>query len=60
MSQIANTQKKTDTAAKIVSLADLAREAARGQSLKIPEITENEVGDMLAAICAPTTSRVAV
>jgi CBS domain-containing protein len=38
----------------IVSLADLAREAARELSKHAPEITETEVGDTLAAICKPS------
>lgn len=37
----------------IVSLADLACEAARERSRQRKEITEEEVGDTLAAICEP-------
>jgi CBS domain-containing protein len=37
----------------MISLADLAREAAREQPKKQPQITETEVGDTLAAICEP-------
>lgn len=42
----------------MISLADLAREAARERSSPRKEITETEVGDTLAAICesaAPQT-----
>lgn len=35
----------------MISLADLAREAAREQAQQRKEITESEVGDTLAAIC---------
>jgi CBS domain-containing protein len=35
----------------MISLADLAREAARERSKQRKEITETEVGDTLAAIC---------
>lgn len=35
----------------VISLADLAREAARERSKPSKEITETEVGDTLAAIC---------
>lgn len=35
----------------MISLADLAREAAREQAQQRKEITETEVGDTLAAIC---------
>jgi len=41
----------------MVSLADLAREAAREKSLSRQEITETEVGDTLAAICQPQAQR---
>jgi CBS domain-containing protein len=37
----------------LVSLADLAREAARERGSKRPAIGEDEVGDTLAAICEP-------
>ncbi len=36
----------------VISLADLAREAARERTNRGREITETEVGDTLAAICA--------
>jgi CBS domain-containing protein len=36
----------------MVSLADLSREAARQQPLSDPEVTEVEVNQTLAAICA--------
>jgi CBS-domain-containing membrane protein len=38
----------------LISLADLAQEAAREASATKQEITETEVGDTLAAICQPT------
>lgn len=38
----------------MISLADLAREAARESTSPKQEITETEVGDTLAAICEPT------
>lgn len=37
----------------MISLADLAREAARENMFPTQEITETEVGDTLAAICQP-------
>jgi CBS domain-containing protein len=37
----------------MISLADLAHEAAKEQASGRPEITETEVGDTLAAICEP-------
>lgn len=37
----------------IVSLADLAREAARGRASKRPPISEQEIGDTLSGICTP-------
>ena len=37
----------------LVSLADLAREAAREHGSENPEITEAEIGQMLAMICEP-------
>lgn len=37
----------------MISLADLAREAARESAMPMKSITETEVGDTLAAICAP-------
>jgi CBS domain-containing protein len=37
----------------MISLADLAQEAAREQAAPRKEITESEVGDTLAAICEP-------
>jgi CBS domain-containing protein len=37
----------------IISLADLAQEAAKEQRSSRPEITEIEIGDTLAAICEP-------
>jgi CBS-domain-containing membrane protein len=37
----------------IVSLADLANEAARERSMTTQEITEGEVGDVLSVICTP-------
>jgi CBS domain-containing protein len=37
----------------MISLADLAQEAARKRSAAAPEVTETEVGDTLAAICEP-------
>ena len=41
----------------MISLADLAREAARENHSPKQEITEMEVGDTLAAICQPSTTR---
>jgi CBS domain-containing protein len=37
----------------IISLADLAQEAARERAATTREITESEVGDTLATICEP-------
>lgn len=37
----------------MISLADLAREAARERTQQRKEITETEIGDTLAAICEP-------
>jgi CBS domain-containing protein len=37
----------------MISLADLAQEAARERAATSQEITETEVGDTLAAICEP-------
>lgn len=37
----------------MISLADLAQEAARKRAATSQEITESEVGDTLAAICEP-------
>jgi len=37
----------------MISLADLAQEAARERAATSQDITETEVGDTLAAICAP-------
>jgi CBS-domain-containing membrane protein len=39
----------------LLSLSDLAREAARERWWKRPEITEAEVGEVLATICQPRT-----
>jgi CBS domain-containing protein len=41
----------------MISLADLAREAARQSTGAKQEITETEVGDTLAAICEPAVER---
>jgi CBS domain-containing protein len=43
----------------LISLADLAREAARERTTKSPEITETAIGDTLAAICTASPRRVA-
>ena len=43
----------------MISLADLAQEAARERSAKSRAITENEVGDTLAAICEPVARQLA-
>jgi CBS domain-containing protein len=43
----------------MISMADLAREAARERTAVRKEITEKEVGDTLAAICQPTSQRLA-
>jgi CBS-domain-containing membrane protein len=37
----------------MISLADLAREAAREDTLPRKDVTEGKVGEMLAAICTP-------
>jgi CBS-domain-containing membrane protein len=37
----------------MISLADLAREAARLSHLEAPDLTETDVGETLAAICQP-------
>jgi CBS domain-containing protein len=37
----------------LISLADLAQEAVREVSSRAPDITEAEIGSLLAAICAP-------
>jgi CBS domain-containing protein len=37
----------------MISLADLAQEAARERAATTQEITEGDVGDTLAAICKP-------
>ncbi len=42
---------KDDVLVGMISLADLAREAAREQTRPHKEITETEVGDTLATIC---------
>jgi CBS-domain-containing membrane protein len=44
----------------MISLADLAREAAHEQKQVGQEITETEVGDTLAAICEPTGHALAI
>jgi CBS domain-containing protein len=41
----------------MVSLADLARRADREREAERPEITEEEVGDTLTAICTPRPER---
>jgi len=43
----------TDALVGMISLADLAQEAARERAAASEEITETEVGDTLAAICEP-------
>lgn len=43
----------------MISLADLAREAARENNSPKQEITETEVGDTLAAICQPPAQQLA-
>lgn len=43
----------------MITLADLAREAARESTTPKREITETEVGDTLAAICQPSAQRLA-
>jgi len=42
-----------DSLVGMISLADLAQEAARERTASRQEITETEVGDTLAAICEP-------
>lgn len=41
-----------DSLVGMIALADMAREAARERTRRSKEITETEVGDTLAAICA--------
>jgi CBS-domain-containing membrane protein len=43
----------------MISLADLAREAAREETQPQQEITETEIGYTLAAICEPTSHALA-
>lgn len=43
----------------LLSLADLAREAARQDTAPKQEITESEVGDTLASICQPGAQQLA-
>jgi CBS domain-containing protein len=43
----------------MISLADLAREAARENTAPKHEITETEVGDTLANICQPSAQQLA-
>lgn len=43
----------------MISLADLAREAARENTAPTREISETEVGDTLAAICQPSAQQLA-
>jgi len=43
----------------MISLADLAREAARERTRQSPRVTETEIGDTLAAICTASSRRVA-
>lgn len=43
----------------MISLADLAREAARENTAPKHEISETEVGDTLAAICQPSAQQLA-
>lgn len=43
----------------MISLADLAREAARENTATKHEITETEVGDTLANICQPSAQQLA-
>ncbi len=40
----------------ILSLSDIAREAARQQTSSRPQITETEVNETLAAICQPNSA----
>ncbi len=46
---------KDGALAGMISLADLAREAARERTRPYKEISETEVGDTLAVICRPPT-----
>lgn len=48
-----------DTLVGMISLADLAREAAREDTSPTHDISETEVGDTLAAICQPSAQQVA-
>lgn len=43
----------------MISLADLAREAARENTAPKQEVTETEVGDTLANICQPSAQQLA-
>jgi CBS domain-containing protein len=43
----------------MISLADLSQEAARERTARTKEITEGEVNDTLAEICAPRVARLA-
>lgn len=43
----------------VISLADLAQEAAREATISAKEITADDVGDTLAAICVPLTPQAA-
>jgi CBS domain-containing protein len=43
----------------MISLADMAREAARELATGGEEITESQIGDVLAAICSPGAPRLA-
>jgi len=43
----------------MISLADLAHEAARERVSSTPEISEREVGDTLAVICEPLHRQIA-
>jgi CBS domain-containing protein len=43
----------------MISLADLAYEAARERASSTPEISEREVGDTLAVICEPLHRQIA-
>jgi CBS domain-containing protein len=43
----------------MISLADLAREAARERARPSPRVTDTEIGDTLAAICTASSRRVA-
>jgi CBS domain-containing protein len=50
---------KDDVLVGIISLADLAQEAARERAATTREITESEVGDTLATICEPVHRQLA-